>query len=239
MFVTVVAVLLSAGLLYSTATFVLRREHDIRQAISLHTMPDVSVAARRGAIPDSIAYEQQYNFTQDWFTPNIPVWKEALAEFKGRPNIHYLEIGVFEGRSAIWMLENILTEATARLTAVDRFEGSLKERWSANVDLSGASSKVTTLTGYSQLVLRDLPLGSFDIVYIDGSHYRDDVLEDPVLSWRLLKEDGVLIFDDYDYVSVDSPKLAIDRFYECFGKHFDVVHKSYQVIMRKKRRKTQ
>ena len=38
-----------------------------------------------------------YKFTKDWFSGNIPLWTEVLAPFKGKPNIHYLEIGVFGG----------------------------------------------------------------------------------------------------------------------------------------------
>ena len=50
------------------------------------------------------------------------------------------------------------------------------------------------------MVLRRLPLESFDIIYIDGSHAVNDVLEDAVLSFRLLKPEGILIFDDYRWV---------------------------------------
>jgi hypothetical protein len=54
-------------------------------------------------------YLHSYNFSEDWFTENIPVWLKVLSPFKGKPNLNYLEIGVFEGRSVIWMLENIQT----------------------------------------------------------------------------------------------------------------------------------
>ena len=91
--------------------------------------------------------------------------------------------------------------------------------------------------------MRNLPLESFDIIYIDGSHAKDAVLEDAVLSWRLLKEGGLLIFDDYRWAGVfgvaefdaetDVPKLAIDPFVRCFDRHFDVIHNSHQLILRK------
>ena len=51
----------------------------------------------------------------------------------------------------------------------------------------------------SQVVLRRLPLETYDIIYIDGSHATSDVLEDAVLSYRLLKPGGLLIFDDYHW----------------------------------------
>jgi hypothetical protein len=36
----------------------------------------------------------------------------------------------------------------------------------------------------------------FDVIYVDGSHFADDVLTDGITAWRLLKKDGVLIFED-------------------------------------------
>ena len=47
-------------------------------------------------------------FTQDWFTYNTPLWSRLLAPLVGRP-IRALEVGVFEGRSAVWLLDHVLT----------------------------------------------------------------------------------------------------------------------------------
>ncbi len=198
-------------------------------------------------VPDSTAYRGKYDFPgADWFTLNIPVWQKVLEPFKGKPGVNYLEIGVFEGRSVIWMLENILTDPTARVTGIDIFDDSTysyKDNYFKNIEKSGSADKVTTIKDFSQLALRGLPLGSFDIIYIDGSHAKDDVLEDAVLSWRLLKEGGVLIFDDYTWAGhsfnrtsvdpVESPKVAIDPFVQCFGEHLKVIHNSRQLIVKK------
>jgi hypothetical protein len=69
-------------------------------------------------------YKKKYNFSEDWFTWNLPIWEEILGHLRGKPNIHYLEIGVFEGRSLIWMLENILTHPTSKATCIDVFRQS-------------------------------------------------------------------------------------------------------------------
>lgn len=68
-------------------------------------LPAPSAAPEQATEPAA----KPYKFTEDWFSGNIPLWTEVLAPFKGKPDIHYLEIGVWEGRSAIWVLENILT----------------------------------------------------------------------------------------------------------------------------------
>ena len=145
-------------------------------------------------------YTKDYDFSLDdtfnGFIVQIPIWAKVLHAFKGKPDIHYLEIGVNQGRSAMWMLENILTHPTAKLTGIDLFpEGTdFKEKYCNNLKLSGYAQKATTITGFSQIQLRNLPLNSFDIIYVDGDHRAAGVLADAVLSWDLLKPGGVPYF---------------------------------------------
>jgi SAM-dependent methyltransferase len=190
------------------------------------------------------SYQKEYRFRTDWFSRHIPVWQACLEGYKGKPDVHYLEIGLYEGRSALWMLENVLTHPTAHLTGVDLFPDEYryasgkghKDVFESNLRLSGLEPKTTIIQGYSQVVLRGLPLESFDIIYIDGSHDMADCLEDAVLAWRLLKEGGTLIFDDYLMVTEgdERPDRAIDTFIFFFGKHFETLHAGWQVFLRKK-----
>lgn len=170
----------------------------------------------------------------------IPDWERVLAPLKGKPDIHYLEVGTYEGRSAIWVLENILTHPTARMTGIDVFPPGIKERYLANVKLSGHPEKVTTIVGLSQEEIRKLPLSSFDLIYIDGSHAADDVLADAVESWAVLKPGGILMFDDYAWEGYGAvlpvelaPKLAIDAFLNTHRYSAEILHKQYQVMVRK------
>ena len=40
----------------------------------------------------------------DWFSQHIPVWTEVLAPLLAATDpIHVLEIGSYEGRSAVWI----------------------------------------------------------------------------------------------------------------------------------------
>ena len=180
---------------------------------------------------------KQYRFTYDWFTQHIPVWREVLAPYQGRPNVHYLEVGVFEGRSAIWMLENVLTHPSSTLTGIDIFPGDHMNWYLANLQFSGHADKATTIKGRSQIELRRLQPDSYNIIYIDGGHSADMVLADAVLSWDLLKTGGVLIFDDYGwprkYPDELKPAVAIDAFITAYRNYLDVLHYSYQVILRK------
>lgn len=194
----------------------------------------LSAPPARAAQPD-----RPYHFTSDVFSSNIPVWTKVLAPYAGRPNVHYLEVGVLEGRSAIWMLENILTHPSCTLTGVDLFPGDLQERYLANLRLSGYADKAITIKGLSQLELRRLQPDSYDIIYVDGGHTADMVLADAVLCWELLKMGGLLIFDDYrwereTYPDELRPGVAIDAFITAYRNYLEIVHRDYQAIVRKK-----
>jgi len=189
-------------------------------------------------------YTKSYAFSEDWFSDRVPSWSQLLGPLRGRENLNYLEIGVFEGRSALWMLENILTHPSARMTALDIFLGNTRSTWNANLDKSGFGSKVATIQGPSSEELRKLPLRSYDIIYIDGSHTADDVLADAVLAWGLLRDGGLMIFDDYAWsgrLKVGEeptpdelrPKVAIDAFITTHRNYLDVVMQDWQVALRK------
>ncbi|MBF2028089.1 MAG: class I SAM-dependent methyltransferase [Oscillatoriales cyanobacterium C42_A2020_001] len=196
--------------------------------------------------------QRGYQFTQDWFSINIPVWQQQLVRFINIPDLKVLEIGSWEGRSTCWLLDNILTHPSARITCVDTFEGSvehevmceedavktIEQRFDANIAKTGASEKVRKMIGSSQTVLRSLIPNSYNLAYIDGSHVACDVLEDALLTWRLVKVGGVIIFDDYGFqfpegITEDPPKVAVDAFMTVFGKKVRLLHQGYQVLVEK------
>lgn len=179
----------------------------------------------------------EYHFTTDWFAQNAPVWTEVLRVYQGTPEIRYLEIGTFEGRSFFWMLDNVLTHPTSQAVGIDLFPGDVRTLFDANLAASGHHERVTTIAGDSKLVLRQLEPNSFDIIYVDGSHAAKDVLTDAVLSWILLRNGGVLILDDYNW-QVDwplefRPRTSIDAFLTVFRNDLEVLIRQDQVIVRK------
>ena len=146
----------------------------------------------------------------------------------------------------LWVLDNILTNPTSHLTAIDPLiddpgwpaSKDIKGTLFANLKLSGEEERVKVIVGFSQIELRKLPLDFYDIIYIDGSHESHDTLEDLVLSSRLLKVNGLMIMDDYQHypnrLLFDRPKFAMDAFYATFREQFDVIHYGWQVMLKKK-----
>jgi predicted O-methyltransferase YrrM len=180
----------------------------------------------------------EYSFSQDYVSHHSLLWTRHLSELRGKEDVHLLEVGSYEGRSAIWLLENILTQPSSTITCVDMFRKRMAEiRFDHNVAVSGFSSRVTKVKGRSQEVLKLLRESSYNIIYIDGSHRAIDVQVDASLSWQLLKRGGIIIFDDYlwnlERPNEDRPQMAIDNFLSDFRLQLEILHKGYQVIVRK------
>jgi len=183
--------------------------------------------------------EEAFEFTDDFTTVHVNDWLKYLGKFKGHKHIKMLEIGSYEGRSTLWFLQNILTGAGSEMTANDLYKDpEVEARFLKNLKSQMASKRVKLLKGPSQEVLRSLPLNSFDIVYIDGSHYGPNVMIDAIHAFQLAKVGGVIIFDDFDaspeFPSDLRPQSTIRNFLRSFRDEVKLIQKGYwQVIVEK------
>jgi len=140
-------------------------------------------------------------------------WTELLIDqlHLESKKINVLEIGVFEGGSTIWLLENLFENPGSKLVAIDLFEEFLpghdhENIFQENIEKSGKAKQVEIIKGdscyslailnYEMIVKKEREL--FDFIYIDGCHDARIVSRDANSSWELLKEGGIMIFDDYE-----------------------------------------
>lgn len=219
----------------------------------VESKPDwVAIQSKLKTIPYMLEFARKgYSVSADCFTGVMPNWEENLKQFANLPNVKVLEIGCFEGMASCWLLDRILTHPTAKITCIDNFEGvvdrgkndpnvrkSVEDRFDGNIEKSGAKHKVEKIKGYSQEVMRSLPLNAYDIIYIDGSHLASDVLQDAVLSWGLVKVGGLIIFDDYHFQFPDRPHcntgVAIDAFMNVFQDKLQTVYRDERQIFLQK-----
>jgi predicted O-methyltransferase YrrM len=183
-----------------------------------------------------------YNFTNNWFEANaIKVWNELFTKYDP---FKVLEVGSFEGKSACYLIENLGSKHDVEITCVDTWEGGedhndikdkmheVEQRFNSNIEHAKSLIKhkaiVTKIKKSSDIALPELLVNGganqFDLVYIDGSHLACDVMMDAVLGFKLLKKDGLIIFDDYLWYEESGknanplrcPKLAIDAFTNIF-----------------------
>ncbi|MGC4093802.1 MAG: class I SAM-dependent methyltransferase [Polyangiaceae bacterium] len=198
----------------------------------------------RSCLFEPLAHER-FSITQDWFSGNIAVWQRLFAELSHKPGLRCLEIGSYEGLSACWLLENVLTHETSRIICIDPFDapGQLQaeRHFDRNVAATGLSHKLTKLKGFSKQALPLLAGSRFDIAYIDGSHHPTHVLEDALAVWPLLEPGALLVFDDYELGASYPPELAreadpkpgIDAFLRFVTGQYREVERGYQLAIRK------
>lgn len=185
-------------------------------------------------------------FSNDWFEKHVRDWTGIVQSMnwpRSEP-LSVVEIGSFEGRSALWILNNLMVHPDSRTYCIDTFEGGVEhskreteglyERFQRNIAESPHAAKAEVRRGLSREMLVELLHEKVraDFVHVDGSHQAPDVLEDMVLSFRLLKPGGLMICDDYLWFMggpgredlVDSPKLAVDSFTSTYIRKIRLLH---------------
>ena len=76
-----------------------------------------------------------------------------------------------------------------------------------NYDKCDLKHKISVCRGFSDQEIPKFTDEFFDMIYIDGNHEPEFVLEDAVLSFRKLKKGGWIIFDDYGWVDTSIADL--------------------------------
>jgi hypothetical protein len=60
----------------------------------------------------------------NWFDGQKYNFENHLTRFKDKPNLRFLQVGVYTGDASEWLLTNILTNPSSTLIDVDTWEGS-------------------------------------------------------------------------------------------------------------------
>lgn len=174
----------------------------------------------------------------DWFSRNINIWNKLLRNLE---EIDYLEVGTFEGRSAIFVgkLNN-----TKKITCVDHFEGS-DEHKEINFDVVFANCKknLSTLNVKNDLIKsksNDFFKNNkkkFNVIYIDGSHFYNDLKQDFENSFNCLEKKGLLICDDFFWFfykeKEKNPAKALLECADKYKKELKIIFINKQIIFKR------
>ena len=133
----------------------------------------------------------------NWFGDNVQIWFYFFKKlnFLKKKNIKFLELGSFEGLSILYLF--YLYGDRIEIDSVDvldkktiHFKNFLKN-----------TKKIKKLTFFNKwtkhfLVEAHKKKKQYDIIYVDASHYYEDVFFDAKICFQLLKGGGIMIFDD-------------------------------------------
>ena len=180
----------------------------------------------------------QYRLSDNWF---------SFIDVKeyNKP-INYLEIGAFYGANLLSVANTYGQHQDSKLYCIDPWEDyndypEYKEKQTSiyntfinNVEASSVKDKIIINRGYSNNEILKFDNEFFDIIYIDGNHEPEYVLEDAVLSFRKLKVGGIMIFDDYGWGGPDLTQRGIDAFLSGYHKRISILGlKESQVFIKK------
>jgi len=184
---------------------------------------------------------------------SFPLQLQALgAIFQFLNPKKYLEVGAFEGRSALlFALFSALTDTShpVHLTSIDSWQGG-DEHKQAGMKMNSVEAaydqtlgvcrnwlhpdsrfeKYKAFSDAAMSQMRDRA-GFYDLILIDAGHKAKDVLIDMIYAWPLLREGGVMILDDYTWIpkhgvdgfQLHSPKMGIDAFCLCFADELTIL----------------
>lgn len=188
----------------------------------------------------------------DWFSQNIGHFNNFASYYVGKPDVTYLEIGVWEGRSVVWLLDNILTGNRCKIYAIDPWlpyqelnaqQQELHNQAESNFDyntrvaIGSRDTNLVKMKMKSSEAVRKIDTETVDFAYIDGSHSAPDVLEDMVNVWRVLKRGGTMFCDDVTYGkfagSNKDPRLAASAFVSCHKDDSVVLAHNHALVIRK------
>ena len=180
-----------------------------------------------------------YRLADNWFG------KVDVNNYKDKP-INYLEIGTFYGANILSVAKTYGLQKDSKLYCIDPWEdydeypeyknqqSTIYNSFINNIKNSGEKDKIIINRGYSNIEIQKFDNDFFDIIYIDGNHEPEYVLEDAVLSFRKLKKNGIMIFDDYGWGGPDLTQRGIDGFLSGYHKRIQNLGETDSQIFVKK-----
>jgi len=200
------------------------------------------------------ALDSRYNFNQGWYdallnTDMVLCTRDEAAELRLEPSEkrQIVEIGVYEGASSCFWSDFYLSHPESRLISIDPFTGSSEHHENpenypelpnieliarGNIAKSENAAKIEIIKGCSWDVFPELNRRNqgepwIDLLYIDGAHDSTSVARDTTLFVPMVKNGGIVIFDDYGHPDV---QRGVDMALNAFASMKLAVFTGWQLV---------
>jgi len=185
-------------------------------------------------------YNHAYFTDLDWFSSGISLFNKFMQNERGAIK-NILEIGSYEGRSAIFFLNYF---NNSKITCVDTWMGShehvrtmkeIEKNFDNNLK-TYENKLIKHKTTSDNFFLENKLL--FDLIYIDGLHTYDQVKSDLENAYKFLKPKGYLLIDDYLWkfypISKKNVINSANEFMKKYNNNLEAIYISTQVLLKKK-----
>jgi hypothetical protein len=201
--------------------------------------------------------QRKYKYKKTWFTHSDLRYHLVNFLDKSKEN-KILEIGCYEGLTSVFFADNFIDTQNSSLTCVDPFlhidnndhSFLLQNGEELNFDYNISNCKNT-----DRIVIHKITSDKFfennnntyTFIYIDGCREPDFIQRDIENSFKFLEKLGILWIDYYEYGDgMDGAdgadgeggadgeiKILIDDIIEKYSEQCTVIHKGYQLAIRK------
>jgi len=197
---------------------------------------------------------ERYTFNQTWYdallnTDLVLCTRDEAKDLALKPaeKRKIVEIGIYEGASSCFWSDFYMSHPESRLISIDPFTGSdehhakpenypelaqIELTARGNIAKSDNAAKIEIVKGCSWDVFPELNrrFGGeawIDVLYIDGAHDSASVARDTTLYVPMVKEGGIVIFDDYGHPDV---RRGVDGALNAFASMEYAIYSGWQLI---------
>ena len=184
-----------------------------------------------------------YKYSQVWFLGSEI--KNNLFTFldKSKEN-NILEIGCFEGLSSVFFADNFFDNQKSTLTCVDPFltiHNNDHSNFLQNNEEMNFDFNVSVCKNVDKIIIYKITSDAFfeknnkkfNFIYIDGCHEPDYIKRDMENSFNILEKNGIMWMDDYGGGDGIQIKNTMDTFLKKYSGQYELIHKGYQLAIRK------
>lgn len=176
-------------------------------------------------------------YTQLWNSQTI----KSLTFLDRHSFRNIAELGVFEGLTSNYFCDNLLTH-DGTLTCIDPLDSNYQldndnelfqgqyERFVENTERN--KDKIWHIRKKTQEVLGVLRSDSYDLVFVDADHTYPSVYHDGTEAFRMAKDFGYVLFDDFEWGNAKPVKAAVELILQEHPNH-RLLLKGDQVLIQK------
>ena len=184
-----------------------------------------------------------YKYTKTWFTHSELRYHLVNFLDKSKEN-NILEIGCYEGLTSVFLADNFINNKKSSLTCVDPFlhiDNNDHRQLLLNGEEFNFDYNISNCKNTDKITIYKITSDNFfennnkiyNFIYIDGCREPDFLKRDMENTFNFLAKDGIMWLNDYYDGGNGDSKRVIDDFLEKYIGYYIVIHKGYQLAIRK------
>lgn len=174
---------------------------------------------------------KNYELIDGWLSANEAIELYELANsFDSNKEIVICEIGCWLGKSTYVLSKAVEHKKKATIFSIDPFDGSgdnksegiynslkdqlndsLYDTFISNLRRFNSDKNVVPIKGYSQEIIKNFDK-KIDLLFIDGNHNYQAVLQDYELWSPFIKKGGFIVLHDVGSAHTTGPKQVVEKF---------------------------